>query len=90
MSYGRKWILSPFTGCKNEKLGIRLGGGHSKSTFVEEGRGSHWKANNTEQGEGVLACVYIRFFKKNAEIFKMKFFICSPVFPIDYDGSMKY
>ena len=31
------------------------------------------------------------FFKKNAEIFKMKF--CSsysPVFPIDYNSSMKY
>ena len=30
------------------------------------------------------------FFKKNAEIFKMKFHSCSPVFPIDYNGSMKY
>ena len=26
--------------------------GHSKSTFVEEGRGvGHWKANKNEQGE---------------------------------------
>ena len=28
--------------------------------------------------------------KKNAEIFKMKFYSYSPVFPIDYNGSMKY
>ena len=25
--------------------------GHSKSTFDEEGKGDHWKANNKEQGE---------------------------------------
>ena len=30
------------------------------------------------------------FVKKNAEIFKMKFYSYSPVFPIDYNGSMKY
>ena len=29
-------------------------------------------------------------FKKNAEIFKMKFYSYSRVFPIDYKGSMKY
>ena len=52
--------------------------------------GGLWKANKSEQGEGVLACVYVRFFKKNAEIFKMKFYSYSPVFPIDYNGSMKY
>ena len=33
---------------------------------------------------GVLACMYVRFFNKNAEIFKMKFYSYSPVFPIDY------
>ena len=29
-------------------------------------------------------------FKKNAEIFKMKFYSYSPSFPIDYNGSVKY
>ena len=28
--------------------------------------------------------------KKNAEIFKMKFYSYSPVFPIDYNDSIKY
>ena len=28
--------------------------------------------------------------KKNAKIFKMKFYGYPPVFPIDYDSSMKY
>ena len=27
-------------------------GGHSKSTFVEEGRGAHWKVNKNEHGKG--------------------------------------
>ena len=35
-------------------------------------------------------CVFSLFKKKNAEIFKMKFYRYSPVFPIDYNGSMKY
>ena len=39
---------------------------------------------------GVLACVYVRFFQKNAEIVKIKFYSYSPVFPINYNGSMKY
>ena len=28
--------------------------------------------------------------KKNAEIFKISFYSYYPVFPIDYNGSMKY
>ena len=28
--------------------------------------------------------------KKNAEIFKMKFYSYFPIFPIDYNGNMKY
>ena len=28
--------------------------------------------------------------KKNAEIFKLKFYSYSPVFPIDYNGNIKY
>ena len=39
------------------------------------GGGGHWKANKNEQGEGVLACVYVRFFRKNAEIFEVKFIV---------------
>ena len=59
--------------------------------LVEEGKGVHWKVNKNEQGEGILACVYVPFLKKyNAEIFKMKFYSYSPVFPIEYNGSMKY
>ena len=46
--------------------------------------------NKNEQGEGVLACVYVRFISKNAEIFKMKCYSYSPVFAIDFNGSMKY
>ena len=46
--------------------------------------GDHLKANKHKQRkEGVLACVYVHFFEKNAEIFKMKFYSYSPVFPID-------
>ena len=41
------------------------------------------KANKNKWGD-VLACVHIRFFKTNAEIFKMKFYGYSAVFPIDY------
>ena len=26
--------------------------------------GGHWKVNKNEQGEGVLACLYVRFLKK--------------------------
>ena len=35
-------------------------------------------------------CLRSLFLKKNAEIFKMKFYSYSLVFPIDYNGSMKY
>ena len=63
--------------------------GHSKSTFVEgSGRGS-LKSERKRIGEGVgfLAFVYVRFLKKIHEIFKMKFYSYSPVFPVDYNGS---
>ena len=66
--------------------------GHSKSTFVEEGGG--WGSLKSEQkqteGEGILACVYVRFFNKIVEIFEVKIYSYSPVFPIDYNVSMKY
>ena len=48
------------------------------------------KRAQTNWGREVLACVYVCFFKKNTQIFKMKFNSYSPVFPIDYNGSMKY
>ena len=64
---------------------------HLKGTFVE-GReeGVIEKRTKTNRGRGVLAFVYVRFFKKNAEIFQMKFYSYSPVFPIDYNISVKY
>ena len=64
--------------------------GHSKSKFVEKGGGGHWKANKTEQGDGGLSMCVRSLFKKNAEIFKMKFYSYSSAFPIDYNGSVKY
>ena len=43
------------------------------------------KVPSLRRGGGVLACVYVRFLNKNAKIFKMKFYIYSPVFPIDHN-----
>ena len=78
--------------------------GCSKCLFVEEersggggwgGRGgdllkSEQKRRGTRGGGVPSMCVRSFFYKKNAEVFKMKFYIYSPVFPIDYNGSMKY
>ena len=47
------------------------------------------KQTKTNRGRGVLAFMYVCFLKKNAEIFKVKFYSYSPVFS-DYNGSMKY
>ena len=44
------------------------------------------KVLSLRRGGGVIE----KRTKKNAEIFKMKFYSYSPVFPIDYNGSMKY
>ena len=38
--------------------------GHSKSTFVEEGGESLKSEQQRTGGREVLACVYVRFFKK--------------------------
>ena len=54
------------------------------------GRGSLKSEQKRKGGWSNLTFVYVRFFKKNAEIFKMKFYSYSSVFPIDYNGSMKY
>ena len=51
---------------------------------------SEQKQTGERRGGGVLVCVYVRFFKRYAEISKMKFYNYSPVFSIDYNGSMKY
>ena len=51
------------------------------------GGGVHWKGNKNRQGQGGRSmCVhwlFLLFLKKNCEIFKIKFYIYSPVFPID-------
>ena len=43
---------------------------------------------NRVKGGGYHLCMFT--LKKNADIFKIKFYRYSPVFPIDYNGSMKY
>ena len=53
------------------------------------GRGSLKSQQKRTGGGGPSICVS-SFLKKTAEIFKMKFYSYSPVFPIDYNGSMKY
>ena len=61
-----------------------------KVRSLRGGKGVIEKQTKTTSGRGVLACVYVRFFKKNAGIFKIKFYSYSPVSPIDYNGSMKH
>ena len=61
-----------------------------RSLMRGEGGGVIEKPTKTNRGRGVPACVYVRFFRKNAEIFEVKFYSYSPVFPIDYNDSMKY
>ena len=39
------------------------------------GGGSHWTANKKEQGEGVLACVYLRFLTKMVRFSKLSFIV---------------
>ena len=62
---------------KNEFKG-KIIRGHSKRAIVEEGGGGGGGSLKSKQKQtwrgGFLACVYIRL-KKNAEIFKMKFYI---------------
>ena len=59
-------------------------------SLIRGGEGGSLKSEKNKTKGGVLTCVYVRFFKKNAEIFKMKFCSYSLVFLIDYNGSMKY
>ena len=49
------------------------------------------KRTKTNKRRGVLPFVYVHvFFQKNAEIFKMKFFIYSLVFPIDHNEDLLF
>ena len=67
-------------------------GGHSKNTFIKEEKekGSLKIEQKQKGGGGVLACAYIHFFKKHTEIFKMKFYNYSAVFPIVCNSNIQY
>ena len=59
--------------------------------FVEEGEGGSLKSKQKRTGGGGSYHVSMfAFLKKNADIFKIKFYSYSPVFPIDYNDSMKH
>ena len=60
-----------------------------KVSSLRRGRESS-KSEQKRTGGGSPSMCVRSLFKKNAEIFKMKFYSYSPVFPIDYNGSMKY
>ena len=65
--------------------------GHSKNMFAEgRGEGSLKSEQKRTGGGGSWHLPTFVFLKKHAEILKMKFHSYSPVFPIDYNGSMKY
>ena len=60
-----------------------------KVSSLRRGGGRSLKSEQKRTGGGgFLACMYVCFFKKNAEIFKMKFYSHSPVFSFDYNGSI--
>ena len=48
------------------------------------------KSEQKRTGAGGLGMCVRSLFKKNAEVFKMKVYSYSPVFPIDYNGKMKH
>ena len=50
-----------------------------KVCVLRRGWGVIEKRTKSDRGRGVLACVYVGFFKKNAEIFKMKFHSYFPI-----------
>ena len=58
------------------------------------GGGVNERRSKTNKGGGVPGgpsmCVRSLFLKKNAVIFKMKFYSYSPVFRIDYNSSIKH
>ena len=76
---------------RDERTHISLLGVIQKVRSLRRGGGRSLKSEQKRTGAGgILACVYVRFSKKNAKISKMNFYSYSPVFPIDYNGSMKY
>ena len=64
--------------------------GHSKGTLLRRGGRSLKSEQKWTGGGGILACVYVRFSKKIIRFSKWSFISYSPVFLIDYNGSMKY
>ena len=50
-----------------------------KVCSLRRGGGIIDNRTKTNRGRGSLACVYVGFFKKNAEIFKMKFHSYFPI-----------
>ena len=54
-----------------------------------EGEALKSEQKRKEGGGSEHVCTFA-LFKKNAEIFKMKFYSYSPVVPNDDNGSMKY
>ena len=67
--------------------------GHSKVRLLRRrggGGGLSLKSEQKQTGAGSPSMCVGLLLKKNAEIFKMKFYGYSPVFPFDYNGSMKY
>ena len=67
-----------------------LQGSFKKQVCCGWGRGSLKSEQKRTRGGGSQHVCSFAFLKKNAEIFKMKFYSSSPVFPVDYNGSMKY
>ena len=64
LSYYRHFVILIEVSWKNMSSVWWYVRGHSKSTFVEKGRGFIEKQIKTNSGRGVLACVYVRFLKK--------------------------
>ena len=71
-----------------QKVRSSRGGGGGEGGRSLKSEQKRTEAREVGAGGGSSMCV--RSLKKNAEIFKMKFYIYSPVFPIDYNSSMKY
>ena len=71
---------------------LRKGSFKKQVRWVKEagGLGVIEKWTKVIRGREILEHMCKFGLKKNAEIFKMKFCGYSPVFPIDYNGCMKY
>ena len=86
-----RFPLTPLCFNLNNKPSCDTLWGHSKSKLRLIRRGGGSLKRKQKRTGGVLACVCVRFSKKKkAEIFKMKFYSHSPVYPFDYNSNMKY